>query len=323
MDFSHLSQEFAHLFTSEWLLALLNIIIIDIVMSWDNAIVIGMATNKLPAEQRKKAIMIWVVWATLLRIIFAISAVWLMKIIGIQLVWWLLLLYVVWKFYTEIRKGGHEEHIDSSKNPNSLSQAIMLIILADVSMSLDNVLAVAWAAKENIVILGIWLIFSILMMAFASNFIAKKLNDYPQIQWVWLLVILFVAIEMMLHWVEKIDWSLNTSIPLINFFGVLIFWLLTFAIAWTKKLPDMKFDFFHQHKKTKWLLIVASIAISILAILSLFHIIDPAFLHWKIQYLYGLFMIAVVFWLEYFWTSRKPKVANLDTELKDWEFRAN
>lgn len=318
MDFSHLADEFTHLFTSEWLLALLNILVIDIVMSWDNAIVIGMATNKLPPEQRKKAIAIWIVLATLLRIIFAISAVWLMKIIGIQLVWGLLLLYVVWKFYTEIRKGSHAQHHETEKNPNSLSQAIMLIILADVSMSLDNVLAVAWAAKENVVVLWIGLVFSIMLMAFASNFIAKKLNDYPQIQWVWLLVILFVAIEMMLHWTEKIWTSLN--LPVMNFFGILIFLILSFAIAGTKNLPSIKFDYFQKHRKTKWLLVVSAIAISILAIISLFHLADPTFIHWKEQYIYGLFMIAVVFWLEYFWTNRSWKKIVQKT---DWEFRAN
>jgi len=195
--------------TMAWLIALLNIIIIDIIMSWDNAIIIWMATRNLPEKLRKKAIFVWIILATILRIVLAFFAVYLLSVIWIRFAWWVLLLYVVWKFYKELRNGesSHEEW--KTIKEISFTSAIYTIIIADVSMSLDNVLAVAWAAHWNIVTLGIWLIFSIILMAFASNYIAKNLWKYPQIQWIWLLVILFVAIEMMINGVSQIEQTIS------------------------------------------------------------------------------------------------------------------
>lgn len=116
----------------------------------------------------------------------------------------LLLLYVVWKFYRELRAPSHEEHhIDAKKA--GLMAAIWTIIIADFSMSLDNVLAVAGAAHDNVAALAIGLVFSIVLMAFASNLIAKYLDTYPQIQWVGLFVILFVAVEMILSGATELD----------------------------------------------------------------------------------------------------------------------
>ncbi len=206
--------------TLKWLIALLNIIIIDIIMSWDNAIIIWMATRNLPEKLRKKAIMIWIVLATVLRIVLAFFAVYLLSVVWIRFAGWVLLLYVVWKFYKELRNGETHGNEELSNKEIWLKSAIYTIIIADVSMSLDNVLAVAWAAHWNIVTLWIWLIFSIILMAFASNYIAKNLWKYPQIQWVWLLVILFVAIEMMINWVTQIEetisiWNLLPFIILI------------------------------------------------------------------------------------------------------------
>lgn len=198
--------DWAHLLTPAGLLALLNVILIDVVLSGDNAIVIGMATKDLRGPQRRKAIMVGIVMATALRVAFASTAVFLLKIVGLKLAGGLLLLYVVWKFYRELRGGAGEDGAKDGKQPvRSLWSAVWLIILADVSMSLDNVLAVAGAARESLLVLAIGLLFSILLMAVASSFIASRLERYPQIQWAGLIVILFVAIEMLLTGVHDIE----------------------------------------------------------------------------------------------------------------------
>lgn len=198
-----LSQLF-DLFTADGIVALLNIILIDIVMSGDNAILIGMATRKLQGAERKKAIFFGISLATILRIVLAFFAVFLLSLVGVKFAGGLLLLYVVWKFYRELRAPSHEEHhIDAKKA--GLMAVIWTILIADFSMSLDNVLAVAGAAHENVAALGIGLVFSIILMAFASNLIARYLDRYPQIQWVGLFVILFVAVEMILSGTEELD----------------------------------------------------------------------------------------------------------------------
>lgn len=229
MSLELLQSEFLQLLTMAWLWSLLTIILIDITMSWDNAIVIWMATRWLPEKQRKKAIMIWIALATILRIIFAFLVSFLLSIVWIKIAWWLLLLYVVWKFYKEIRM--QEWHEDSGvKKATTFFSSIMLIVIADVSMSLDNVLAVAWAANENIVALWIWLIISIILMAIASNFIANKLEKYPQIQWIWLLIILYVAVEMLLDWWKDVSEKLWTWEQIAkNFMPALIFLISLFG----------------------------------------------------------------------------------------------
>ena len=194
------------IFTPAGLFAFINVMLIDIVMSGDNAIVIGLATKTLHGAERKKAIALGVILATVLRIIFACTAVTLLKVIGLKFAGGILLLYVAWKFYSELRSDKHGEQ--SGGKPaaaRTLSGAIWLIVLADVSMSLDNVLAVAGAARENLIILGIGLVFSILLMAVASNYIAGKMDRFPQIQWLGLLIILFVAIDMLLSGSSELD----------------------------------------------------------------------------------------------------------------------
>lgn len=191
-----LIHDFEYIFTIAWVLALLKIIMIDIVLSWDNAIVIGIATAKLPEHLRKKAITLGIVAATILRVLFAALTVYLLMIPWLHLIGGLLLLWICYKFFIDLRHHASQEiHI---KARNTYVGAISTIILADVSMSLDNVLAVAGASNENLVILGIWLIFSILLMAFAANYIAKKIHTYPIIAWIGLLVIFYVALEMIL-----------------------------------------------------------------------------------------------------------------------------
>jgi YjbE family integral membrane protein len=199
-------SDFGNIFTAAGVFAFINVMLIDIVMSGDNAIVIGLATKTLQGPERKKAIALGVILATVLRIIFACSAVMLLKIIGLKFAGGILLLYVAWKFYSELRAEKHGEQVDGKPAAvRSLASAIWLIVLADVSMSLDNVLAVSGAARENLVILAIGLVFSILLMAIASNYIAGKMDKYPQIQWLGLLIILFVSIEMLLSGSSELD----------------------------------------------------------------------------------------------------------------------
>ncbi len=191
--------------TASGFFSLVNVILIDIVMSGDNAIVIGLATRNLQGAERKKAIAAGVVLATLMRVGFALAAVRLLQIVGLKFAGGLLLLYVVWKFYKELRAGRHEDGTAPGRAASGLAGAIWLIVLADVSMSLDNVLAVAGAARENLLVLGIGLFFSILLMAVASGYIARKMDQFPQIQWLGLLIILFVAIEMLLSGSHELD----------------------------------------------------------------------------------------------------------------------
>lgn len=210
--------------TIKSLLAIVNVILIDIVMSWDNAILIWMAVKNLKEEQRKKAITFWIILATILRIWLSLIAVFLLSITWLVLAWWLLLLYVVWKFYKELRSEQKwEHHLDTKWNTNTLMWALYTIVIADISMSLDNVLAVAWASHWNIWILAFWLIFSIILMAIASSLIAKYLDKYPQIQWLGLFVILFVAIEMIIKWTSEIWWKVHYNIfPFLSF---ILWWI--------------------------------------------------------------------------------------------------
>lgn len=201
----------ATLFTMGGFLSLVNVILIDIVLSGDNAIVIGMATKDLRGKERKRAIVIGIAMATAFRILFASTVVYLLRVVGIKFAGGLLLLYVVWKFYRELRQEEAEERGEAGAGKHearTLKSAVGLIVMADVSMSLDNVLAVSGASRENILVLGIGLVFSIILMAIASNFIASKLEKYPQVQWAGLLVILFVAIEMMLTGTHELEAAL-------------------------------------------------------------------------------------------------------------------
>ncbi len=260
------------LFTVSWFMALVNIIIIDIVMSWDNAIVIGMATRNLPEKLRKKAITIWIVLATIMRICFAFATTLLLSIVWIRLAWWILLLYVVWKFYKELRNWeGHDENWWKTLKEVTLSSAIYTIVIADVSMSLDNVLAVAWASKENLVALWIWLVFSILLMAFASNFIAKNLNKYPIIQWWGLLVILFVAIEMLVNGTPDVEKYLHMN-NLVPF----IIWLVSviFIVLHQKFITKLREDKIKHFLQKNYLKVITSVILMLIIFVNLWDKID-------------------------------------------------
>jgi YjbE family integral membrane protein len=193
------------LLTPEALTALVQVILIDLVLAGDNAIVIGLAAAGLPAEQRGKAILIGVAAATLLRIVFAGLTTQLLEIVGLLLAGGILLLWVCWKMWRELRSPAHEHNamVDEFGKPNggeaprkTLAQATWQIIVADVSMSLDNVLAVAGAAREHPTVLIFGLVLSIALMGVAASFIAKLLQKHRWIAYVGLAVILYVAGEM-------------------------------------------------------------------------------------------------------------------------------
>ena len=189
------------IFTSAGLTALLQVIVIDLVLAGDNAVVIGLAAAGLPLEQRKKAILVGILAATVLRIVLAIFTVQLLAIIGHLLAGGLLLLWVCWKMWREIRTGGHEgvdglENADASAPKKTFKQAATQIVIADVSMSLDNVLAVAGAAREHPTVLVFGLALSIAMMGIAASFIARLLSRYHWIAYIGLAIIFYVALDM-------------------------------------------------------------------------------------------------------------------------------
>lgn len=298
-------QDFWHLFTIAWLLALLNIIIIDIVMSWDNAIVIWMATRKLPEKLRKKAITIWIVAATVLRVIFALFATILLNIAWLRFSGWVLLLYVVWKFYKELRNGeGHHEENDLKKVKEVwFASAITTIIVADVSMSLDNVLAVAWASHGNVVTLWIWLVFSILLMAFASNYIAKKLWEFPIIQWIGLLVILFVAIEMLIKWTPDIENTINIT----NLFPFFIFITsILFVFLHQKYVKPIEENKMIEFIKKSYFKIIISFLLIIFLFVNLWETIN-SYINSHVVFLYFINFILLFVFLEVISLFRRKK----------------
>ena len=181
-----------------------QIIIADIVLSGDNALIIGMAAAGLAPELRKKAILFGMIIAALLRVVFALIATKLLGIPGLLLVGALLLFWVCWSLYREIRSNSHAqaeddlENIENSGAPRrTLKQALIAITIADVSMSLDNVLAVAAIADGDTNKLVIGLGLAILLMAFAATLIMKLLARYPWISWLGLIVLVYVATEML------------------------------------------------------------------------------------------------------------------------------
>jgi len=194
------------LISSEHLTALFQVIMIDLVLAGDNAIVIGLAAAGLPEGQRKKAILIGIVAATILRIGFASVTVQLLQIIGLLLAGGVLLLWVCWKMWRELRTPHHQPTFQSLSSASTmdttagrqktLGQAVWQITLADVSMSLDNVLAVAGAAREHPMILIFGLALSIALMGLAANFIARLLEKHRWIAYVGLAIILYVAVDM-------------------------------------------------------------------------------------------------------------------------------
>jgi YjbE family integral membrane protein len=193
------------LFTAAGFAALVEVIAINLVLSGDNAIVIGLAAAGLPEQIRQKAILFGIIAATVLRLIFAAVTSYLLGIVGLQLLGGLLLAWVCWKMWVELRAHDAEHAQANAENAphgqpqKTFFQAAMQIVVADVSMSLDNVLAVAGAAQEHSIVLIIGLIVSIALMGVAANFVAKLLNRYRWIAYLGLAVIVYVAITMIYH----------------------------------------------------------------------------------------------------------------------------
>ncbi|KAB0264349.1 TerC family protein [Microvirga brassicacearum] len=194
-------------FFSPEITAFLQVVMIDLVLAGDNAIVIGLAAAGLPKEQRNKAILVGVIAATALRIVFAGLTIQLLQIVGLLLAGGILLLWVCWKMWRELRTSSADEEaaelaLEGSDSPASpaprktFAQAAWQILIADVSMSLDNVLAVAGAAREHPYVMIFGLVLSIALMGLAASYIARLLQRYRWIAYVGLLIILYVALKM-------------------------------------------------------------------------------------------------------------------------------
>ena len=186
---------FAEFFTPEQIAILTQIIFIDLVLAGDNAIIIGMVASKFPVEQRKKVIFWGIGGAVILRIILTLLTAYLLQITGLRLIGGILLLYIVYKLYVDIIKGSETDENVKVDN-SSFLKAIWTVLLADFTMSLDNVLGVAGAAGDHYGLLVFGLILSIVLMATAATLISGWIKKYKWIAWVGLLAILIVAVEL-------------------------------------------------------------------------------------------------------------------------------
>jgi len=186
---------FTDLITPEQIAILTQIILIDLVLAGDNAIIIGMVASKFPLEQRKKIIFWGIGGAVVLRIILTLLTAYLLQITGLRLIGGLLLLYIVYKLYVDVVKGFEKES-DIKVDNSGFLKAIWTILLADFTMSLDNVLGVAGAAGDHYYLLIFGLILSIVLMATAATLISNWIKKYKWIAWAGLIAILIVAIEL-------------------------------------------------------------------------------------------------------------------------------
>ena len=182
---------------TEQIVIFFQIILIDLVLAGDNAIIIGMVASQFPTEQRKKIIFWGIGAAVVLRIIFTLITAYLLQITGLRLIGGILLLYICYRLYVDVIKmnGNADENVKKVDN-SSFMKAITTVILADVTMSLDNVLGVAGAARDHYMLLIFGLVLSIVLMATAATLISGWIKKYKWIGWVGLLAILFVAIEL-------------------------------------------------------------------------------------------------------------------------------
>ncbi|MCB1521341.1 MAG: YjbE family putative metal transport protein [Hyphomicrobiaceae bacterium] len=224
---SALATEIGHVLSPEWWrshsVALFNILIIDLTLAGDNAIVVGMAASRVRRDMRAKVIFWGIAGAVVLRILFSGIAQQMLQVIGLTLAGGLLLLFVCWKMYRQIvdSEAPSMEEIEANLSSDKVNGsdagfwgALWTIILADLSMSLDNVLAVAGAAGESTLVLVIGLAVAIILMAVASTYIAKLLHRYPWIAWIGLLIILYVALDMIYrdsHHIACAAWGVGCS----------------------------------------------------------------------------------------------------------------
>ena len=181
---------------TEQIIIFFQIVFIDLVLAGDNAIIIGMVASKFADDQRKKIIFWGIGAAIVLRIIFTLITAYLLQINGLRLVGGILLLYIVYKLYKDVIKNGNDNKNNPKVDNSSFLKAITTVIIADVTMSLDNVLGVAGAAKEHYILLIFGLVLSIILMATAANLISKWIKKYRWIAWLGLLAILVVAIDL-------------------------------------------------------------------------------------------------------------------------------
>jgi len=181
---------------TEQIIIFFQIVFIDLVLAGDNAIIIGMVASQFQADQRKKIIFWGIGAAVILRIIFTLVAAYLLQINGLRLIGGILLLYIVYKLYIDVVKNSSENKENIKVDKSSLFKAITTVIIADVTMSLDNVLGVAGAAKDHYVLLIFGLALSIALMATAANLISKWIKKYRWIAWIGILAILVVAIDL-------------------------------------------------------------------------------------------------------------------------------
>ncbi|NPD66865.1 YjbE family putative metal transport protein [Lichenicola cladoniae] len=181
------------------LLDLLQVLVIDVTLAGDNAVVVGLAVMGLPPRQRKRAMLFGIAAATVIRIALATVAMKLLAIVGLMLAGGLLLLWVCWRMYRELRsqiRAGHDPAAVERIVPGAMRRAIVRIVLADLSMSLDNVLAVAGAAGQHVWVLVTGLAVSVLLMGAAATIVAKLLERYRWIAWIGLLIVLGVSVEL-------------------------------------------------------------------------------------------------------------------------------
>jgi YjbE family integral membrane protein len=210
-------------FADSGFFALLQVILIDIVLAGDNAIVIGMAASRVPQNERRKVIFWGLVAAVVARIILATLTIRLLAIPGLMLAGGVLLLWVSWRLYRDIRKhqesnaqGGALWHSGAQTAPpmsdldtrRLVGRAVAQITIADLSMSLDNVLAVAGAAMHHIGILAVGLLLSIGLMGIAANYVAKLLHRYPWISYAGFFIVVYVAVTMTVHGAFELMWAI-------------------------------------------------------------------------------------------------------------------
>ena len=181
---------------SEQIVIFFQIVFIDLVLAGDNAIIIGMVASKFPLDQRKKIIFWGIGAAIILRIIFTLLTAYLLQITGLRLIGGILLLYICYKLYVDVIKNTSNNNEDINVDNSSFLKAITTVILADITMSLDNVLGVAGAARDHYTLLVFGLVLSIILMATAATLISKWIKKYRWIGWIGLFAILFVAIEL-------------------------------------------------------------------------------------------------------------------------------
>lgn len=210
----HIVSDFSNIGSPSALSAFLQVLMIDVVLAGDNAIVVGALAAGLPADQRRKVIALGVIAALVLRIGFALMVTWLLGIVGLVFAGGLLLLWVAWKMYREIHADPGHEHSQGSPEiegdehsglapAKSFAGAAISVAIADVSMSIDNVLGVAGAAREHPGILIVGLLFAVALMGLAANVIARYIERFRWIAWVGLVVILYVACKMIYEgWID-------------------------------------------------------------------------------------------------------------------------